>query len=123
MIKKNLIGYKLVPAKHWSGGYNYIYVSNESTLNANVYFDDMKVTHEHSPLVQVNAYYPYGLAMEGLSYDREAAAANLYGFNGMENNEEVGLYSTSYRMYNPSLGRFNGVDPATSILFTLPLLL
>ncbi len=97
-------------------GYMYIYVSNESSLNSDVYFDDLTVTHEHSPLVQVNAYYPFGLQIEGLGYDRATAVANLYGFNGMEQNKEVDLYSTAYRMYNPALARFNGVDPAASLL-------
>ncbi|MCG8309084.1 MAG: RHS repeat-associated core domain-containing protein, partial [Cytophagales bacterium] len=97
-------------------GYLYIYVSNESSLNSNVYFDDLTITHEHSPLVQVNAYYPFGLRIEDLSYDRETIVANLYGFNGMEKNKELDLYSTAFRMYNPALARFNGMDPAASVL-------
>ena len=42
-------------------GFIYIYVSNESNVNVNVYFDDMKVTHFKSEIVQADDYYPFGL--------------------------------------------------------------
>ena len=34
----------------------------------------------------------------------------------MEKNKELDLYSTAFRMYNPALARFNGMDPAASVL-------
>src|SRR5690606_28275695 len=46
-------------------GYIYIYLSNESDKVVDVYFDDMGITHNHSPIVAGADYYPFGLAMEG----------------------------------------------------------
>jgi len=50
-------------------GYVYIYVSNENETPVDVFFDDFKVEHIQSPVVQMDDYYPFGLTFN--SYQRE----------------------------------------------------
>ncbi|MEP4091040.1 DUF6443 domain-containing protein, partial [Reichenbachiella sp.] len=94
-------------------GYIYLYVSNESTNNAEVYFDDFKVTHTESKVVQSNDFYPFGLNAE--SFSRLSNIPNKFLYNaGAELNETSGNYETFYRHYDPVLGRFNAIDPLAS---------
>lgn len=92
-------------------GYVYIYLSNEETSPVEVYFDDFKVTHTKSPVVQVDEYYPFGLTFN--SYSRENGISQDYKFNGKENQDELGLGWLDYgaRMYISELGRWGVIDP------------
>lgn len=42
-------------------GYMFIYLSFDDNSAQNVYFDDLKIVVEESPVIQVNNYYPYGM--------------------------------------------------------------
>lgn len=92
-------------------GYVLVYVSNNS--NSNVYFDNLDVTHIRGALVEDNAYYPYGLKIKGISARAYNKLDNNYGFQGdyAEEDEETGWDEFDLRMYNPQIGRWNGVDP------------
>jgi RHS repeat-associated protein len=92
-------------------GYLYVYTSNESPQD--VYFDDITVTHYTGPLLQEQAYYPFGLLMAGISDKAVNKLASQYKFNGgveFEDEYGINLYSTFYRQYDPQIGRYNGVD-------------
>ncbi len=92
-------------------GYVYIYLSNEEGASAyEVYFDDFKVDHIKSPVIQMDDYYPFGLAFN--SYSRENSVANQYLYNGKELQDELGLNWLDYgaRMYASELGRFMIID-------------
>lgn len=54
-------------------------------------------------------YYPFGQLMEGLGNP----TTTKYRYNGKEYNNEfnMNLYDYGARMYDPILGRWNGVDP------------
>jgi RHS repeat-associated protein len=92
-------------------GYLYIYLSNEESTPLEVFFDDFKVTHTHSPVVQADEYYPFGLTFNG--YQREGALDQNFLYNGKELQDELNLAWLDYgaRMYMPELGRWSVVDP------------
>ncbi len=66
-----------------------------------------------------NAYYPFGLVMAGVSSKAANGLENKRKFNGGTELEKVEfsdgsgleIYSTSYRSYDPQLGRFHQEDP------------
>ncbi|MEO0894805.1 MAG: DUF6443 domain-containing protein [Bacteroidota bacterium] len=59
----------------------------------------------------VQGYYPFGLAHKG-GENLATSPSNQYLFNGKELQDEMdlGWYDYGFRMYNPALGRWNGVD-------------
>ncbi len=94
-------------------GYVYIYLSNESTSLVEVFFDDFKVTHTKSPVIQTDDYYPFGLTFN--SYSRENSVANNYLYNGKEKQDELCIDWLDYgaRMYMPEIGRWSVIDQLT----------
>jgi RHS repeat-associated protein len=98
-------------------GYIYIYVSNESNLNVNVYFDDLKITHTAADMVvQANDYYPFGLTMKPSDFQRDGEQGNKFLYNGIELQTDLGWdnYLAEYRSYDPALGRWGQIDPKAS---------
>ncbi|PZR05251.1 MAG: hypothetical protein DI539_25090 [Flavobacterium psychrophilum] len=92
-------------------GYVYIWLSNTSDQQRDVFFDDFKVVHTESPIVQQNDYYPYGLVSN--SNGRENLVVQSYKFNGNEEQDElqISLMDFNARFYDPSFGRFINIDP------------
>jgi len=64
--------------------------------------------------IQIYHYYPFGMTMDvlGNSY-APGSPENLYQYNGKELFNDLGFNSYNYgaRWYDPSIGRFSGVDP------------
>lgn len=92
-------------------GYAFVYLSNSS--NIDVYFDNLDIVHNRGRLVEENAYYPYGLKAKGICGKAYGKLDNKYGYQGdfAEEDEETGWDEFDLRMYNPQIGRWNGVDP------------
>jgi RHS repeat-associated protein len=102
-------------------GYVYIYVSNEETSPLEVYFDDFKVTHTKSLVIQTDDYYAFGLTYN--SYSRESSVPNRIKFQGQEHVDDLGLNwdSFKWRNHQPDIGRFFNVDPlAESYYYNSP---
>ncbi|WP_160143946.1 DUF6443 domain-containing protein [Chryseolinea soli] len=93
-------------------GYAYIYISNETPTEVDVYFDDVTMTYTPTNILQVNEYYPYGLQTAS-SWTREGNVNNFLYNGGTEQNATTGLYDLRYRNFDPVLGRFHQVDPLT----------
>jgi RHS repeat-associated protein len=90
-------------------GYMYIYVSNETMDDVNVHFDDLKITHHKSRILQMDDYYPFGLTFN--SYTRPSAKKNDWKFQGQEHDDITGWDQFKWRNHQPDIGRFFNVDP------------
>ncbi len=102
-------------------GYAYVYVSNES--NEPVFFDDLKVQHRRSALLEETHYYPFGLTMAGISGKalNNLLSENKKKYQQYEFNDdlEVNLYESFYRTHDPQIGRFLQIDPKPNDLESL----
>lgn len=56
-------------------GFVYIYLSSENPEPYDVFYDDFKVEHIQSPIVQSDDYYPFGLSFN--SYKMENSVVNI----------------------------------------------
>jgi RHS repeat-associated protein len=83
-----------------------------------VYFDDLKVTHTKSNVIQYNEYYPFGLQTAS-SWTREDSKNNFLYNAGSELNSTTGFYEMFYRGYDPTLGRMLQVDPYANAFASL----
>ena len=83
-------------------------------LLVDVFFDDLKVAHTKSPIVQQDDYYPFGLTFN--SYHSENSVPNRWKFQGQEHVDDLGLNwdSFKWRNHQPDIGRFFNVDPLAS---------
>ncbi len=90
-------------------GYIYIYLSYDNAAGGSVFFDELKITHQESPVIQVNGYYPYG--MVSYSWLREGEIENANLFQGKELISQTGWHDFGSRMYWSDLGRWFAVDP------------
>lgn len=94
-----------------SGGFNYEYNLTDNLGNVRVSFDRDPGTGQ-ARIIQKNGYYPFGYTQPGSSF--VSGQEGKYLYNGKELQEELGLnlYDYGARMYDPVLGRWNGVDAA-----------
>ena len=91
-------------------GQMFVYLSYESESNQYVQFDDLKITHTKSNVIQYNEYYTFGLQTAN-SWTRENVTGNKHLYNaGSELQATTQWHETPLRMYDAVLGRFNGVD-------------
>lgn len=95
-------------------GYIFIYLSYEGQSNNWIYFDDFKVTHTKTNVIQYNEYYPFGL-QASTSWTRENNRNDYLYNQGNELNQNSGWYETFFRGYDPTLGRFLQVDPLATM--------
>jgi RHS repeat-associated protein len=92
-------------------GYVYIFLSNEHPKQVDVYFDDLKIQHIKSPVIQTEDFYPFGLSFN--SNRRENGVYNKYQYNGKEIQNEfaLGWHDYGARMYMADIGRWGVIDP------------
>lgn len=95
-------------------GYIYTWLSYDDDSDNWVYFDDFKVTHTKTNVIQYNDYYPFGL-QASTSWTRSNNKNNYLYNEASELNTTSGWYETMYRGYDATLGRFMQVDPLAHI--------
>jgi len=99
-------------------GFLYIYVANETALNQEVYFDDLRILHESDEqslvVLQTNEYYPFGMQTSN-SWEDEAYAyldaSALYQSLFSEYDTLTGTHDFLLRNYDAVLGRWLQTDP------------
>jgi RHS repeat-associated protein len=99
-------------------GYIFVYLSYEAESNNWVYFDDLKVTHTKTNVIQYNEYYPFGLSTAN-SWTREGSSNNFLYNDGNELNLSSEWYEMFYRGYDPAIGRMMQVDPLATDYHTM----
>lgn len=92
-------------------GILYVYLSYDNAAGGiEVYFDELKIIYQESPVVQINSYYPYG--MTAFSWVRDGEQENKYLYQGKELIAQTGWHDFGSRMYWADLGRWFATDPA-----------
>ena len=111
-------------AQHEEGRYRpngsemiYEYTLTDHLGNTRITFGDSNADGD-AEILQENHYYPFGLAMT-MSSSPSAAPPNDYLYNGKELQTELGLewYDYGARMYDASIGRWNGEDALAEDFF------
>ena len=69
-------------------------------------------------IIAESNYYPFGLKHKGYNNvvsSNGNSVAQKFGYNGVELEESLGLnlMEMNVRLYDPTIGRFNGIDPVT----------
>jgi RHS repeat-associated protein len=113
----------VVPAGY-DNGYLCMYTANESNVAgaSSVYFDDMLIRHIKAAkalqVTQVTDYYPFGLAINPLGYQKSTTFKNDYLYNGKEFQDDFTLNWLDYgaRMFMPEIGRWGVIDAKVEIL-------
>jgi RHS repeat-associated protein len=72
------------------------------------------VMHYEAQVVSASDYYPFGMGIKEREWS-DSTFNYRFGFNGMEQDNEVSgegnSYAFKYRIHDPRLGRFLSVDP------------
>lgn len=74
-----------------------------------------------SEIVQEEHYYPFGMKMEGPWMGGAASSRTKYQYNGIEHLDEFALNvnMAHYRILDPTIGRWWGVDPKAEATMSL----
>jgi len=91
-------------------GFLEIFVNNDAQTP--VYYDNMMVSQTVGPVMEVNAYYPYGMIIPNLSVEATFPnGKNFYKFGAKELQEMTGWGDHHARMLDHTVGRWWVPDP------------
>ncbi|AUC13875.1 hypothetical protein BTO06_01325 [Tenacibaculum sp. SZ-18] len=101
--------------------FDYVYQYKDHLGNIRLSYTDVNgdgVITASTEIIEEKNYYPFGLQHKGYNNTVNSignSTAQKFGYNGVEYNESLGLnlHEMDVRMYDPTIGRFNGIDPVT----------
>ncbi|WP_159439397.1 DUF6443 domain-containing protein [Tenacibaculum agarivorans] len=100
--------------------FKYIYQFKDHLDNVRLSYtdNDDNGSVSTSEIIKEKNYYPFGQKHKGyndLVQPHGNSMAQKFGYNGVEYNESLGLnlHEMDFRLYDPAIGRFNGIDPVT----------
>ena len=104
-----------INASDYNQGFSYVYQFKDHLGNVRLSYSDSDGNGSINPLTEIieeKNYYPLGLTHKGYN-NIVNGTAHPYGFNGKEENQELGLdwLDFSARNYDPALGRWMNIDP------------
>jgi RHS repeat-associated protein len=87
--------------------YEYHYFLKDHLGNTRITFN------QNGQIIQEDAFYPFGMKMNGLCYETGEDYKNKYLYNGKELQDDFGLdwYDYGARFYDPESGRWWSMDP------------
>jgi RHS repeat-associated protein len=108
-MKKNILTEEGRVMVNEGNTYEYQYFLKDHLGNTRVTFT------ENDEIIQEDAYYPFGMQMNGLCHKTGTDYLNKYLYNGKELQDDFGLdwYDYGARFYDATLGRWHVVDPMT----------
>ena len=99
--------------------FDYIYQFKDHLGNIRLSYKDVDKDGSitQSEIIEEKNYYPFGLTHEG--YNNIMLSEHPYGYNGKEEQNELGLNWIDYgaRNYNASLGRWMNIDPIAEVYY------
>ncbi|WP_407268284.1 RHS repeat domain-containing protein [Tenacibaculum maritimum] len=106
-----------------SQGFKYVYQYKDHLGNVRLSYTDNNndgVITPSTEIIEESNYYPFGLKHKGYNNITNSlgnSAAQKFGYNGKELNEELGIqwHDFGARNYDASLGRFMNIDPLAEI--------
>lgn len=110
---------RAVPKDDGSDAFRYEYSIRDHLGNTRITFSDLNddgFVNAHTEVLQEEHYYPFGLGMTGpWETERGNLSVTKYKFLGREGIQETGFVDLMKRMYDPSYGRFDSVDPSPDV--------
>jgi RHS repeat-associated protein len=108
--RSRLAGYKQFELKDHLGNVRVVVSDRKRTAVEN------STLSLYAQVVNQTDYYPFGMSMPNRTYTDPTSLAYRYGFNGKENDKDIGEGIQDYgmRIYDETVAKFLSVDPLSS---------